>query len=159
MQGTASRDCAPRGRSRSRGSLYEVARGVMLLSDSAQEWALSRLPAIGGAIRHAERAARVEATAARRIGEIGRRARDADEMLAGTGERRERLHQPSRVRMLWVLLELHARRALDDLAGIHDRDPVRELDQEREVVRDEENGEAEIALQILHLLEDLALHD
>jgi hypothetical protein len=30
---------------------------------------------------------------------------------------------------------------LDDLARVHDRDPVRELEQQREVVRDEDHGE------------------
>ena len=40
------------------------------------------------------------------------------------------------------------RRGLDDLAGVHDRDPVGELDQQRQVVRDEEHREAELALQV-----------
>ena len=56
-------------------------------------------------------------------------------------------------------LEPGGRRRLHDLARVHDRDPVRELEQQREVVRDEEDREAEVALEILDLLEDLALHD
>ncbi len=69
------------------------------------------------------------------------------------------LHQPDRVRMQRPL-EQHVRRSgLDDLARVHDRDPVAELDEQRQVVRDEEDGEAEVALEVLHPLEDLALDD
>ena len=50
-------------------------------------------------------------------------------------------------------------RALDDLARVHDRDPVGELEQQRDVVRDEEDGEPEVPLQRLDLLHDLSLHD
>ncbi len=63
-----------------------------------------------------------------------------------------------RVRVPGGGLERRRGSGLDDLACIHDRDPVGDLDQQREVVRDEENGEATLALQILDLLQDLALH-
>src|SRR5436305_10300682 len=55
--------------------------------------------------------------------------------------------------------DARGRSAFDDLSRVHDRDAVGELEQEREVVRDEEDGEAEVPLQLLDLLEDLALHD
>ena len=58
-----------------------------------------------------------------------------------------------------VAEELIGRRLLDHLAGVHDRDPVGELDEEREVVRDEEDGELELPLERLDLLENLALDD
>ena len=61
--------------------------------------------------------------------------------------------------MLRIRSQLVGRRGLDDLARVHDRDAVRELEQQREVVRDEEDRAAEVALQVLDLLEDLALHD
>ena len=48
---------------------------------------------------------------------------------------------------------------LDEPAGVHDRHPVRELEQEREVVGDEQDGEAEALLQLDDLREDLALDD
>jgi hypothetical protein len=48
---------------------------------------------------------------------------------------------------------------LDELARVHDRDAVGELEQQREVVRDEEHREAEIAFEGVDLLQDLALHD
>ena len=63
-----------------------------------------------------------------------------------------------RVRVLRVRGEALGRRGLDDLSCVHDRDPVCELEQQREVVRDEEHGEPEVPLERLHLLQDLALH-
>src|SRR5207237_10640801 len=74
-------------------------------------------------------------------------------------ERRERLQQTLRVRVLRARREALRRRGLDELARVHDRDPVRHLEQQREVVRDEEDREAELPLEVLDLLEDLALDD
>ena len=42
--------------------------------------------------------------------------------------------------------------------GVHDRDAVGELDHQREVVRDEEDREAQLLLQLLDLLHDILLH-
>jgi len=39
--------------------------------------------------------------------------------------------------MAWALAELGGGRGLDDLSRVHDRDAVGELEQERNVVRDE----------------------
>ena len=47
---------------------------------------------------------------------------------------------------------------LDDPAGVHDRDPVGDLDQHGEVVRDEEHREPELPLQALQELQHLRLH-
>ena len=58
-----------------------------------------------------------------------------------------------------ALGESRRRGRLDDLARVHDRDAVRELEQQRQVVRDEEHREAEVALERLDLLQDLPLHD
>src|SRR2546423_46612 len=77
-----------------------------------------------GAVRHRERAARVEATAGRRI----QRARDFaadDQLVLGVvrrgrqGGREERLG----VGMARVVAHLLAVADLDDLAEVHDRDP------------------------------------
>ncbi len=46
---------------------------------------------------------------------------------------------------------------LGDLSGVHDRDPVARLGDHREIVRDEQEREAEIATQILEQLKDLPL--
>ena len=55
--------------------------------------------------------------------------------------------------------QLRRGRLLDDVARVHDRDPIRELDEQRQVVGDEEHGEAHLPLQLLELLQDLALND
>jgi hypothetical protein len=50
-------------------------------------------------------------------------------------------------------------RVPDDLAGVHDRQPVADLEQQRQVMGDEQHSEPELLAQPLDLLEDLALHD
>ncbi len=49
-------------------------------------------------------------------------------------------------------------RDLDDAAEIHHADPGRHVPDHREVVADEEVGEAELVLQVAHQIEDLRLH-
>src|SRR5580765_3048748 len=97
----------------------------------AQDGTLVRLALILGPAGHAEGAARVEAAAARRGGKVGRRAADSDEALPWPRERRERFHEAARIRVERVAVQPLRRRTLDDLAGVHDRDRVRELDEER----------------------------
>ncbi len=58
-----------------------------------------------------------------------------------------------------VVVQLRRTRQLDDLARVHDRDPVGDLDQQRQIVGDEQNREAALALELLDLLQDLALDD
>src|SRR4051794_19740853 len=99
----------------------------------AQDGALVGLALVLGGAGHAVWTARVEAAAARRGRKVGRRAPDADEALSRAGERRERLHEAARVRMERVVVQPFGRRPLDDLARVHDRDRVRELDEERQV--------------------------
>ena len=48
---------------------------------------------------------------------------------------------------------------LHQLPRVHDRDPVGELQQQRQVVRDEQDREVEALFQLEDLAEDLALHD
>src|SRR5206468_2550174 len=47
---------------------------------------------------------------------------------------------------------------LDEAAEIHDADAVRHLVDHRQIVRDEQVGQAEFALEILHQVEDLRLY-
>src|SRR5205823_2341957 len=49
-------------------------------------------------------------------------------------------------------------RDLDDAAEIHHADPVRHVPHYREIVADEEVGEAELVLQVAHQIENLRLH-
>ena len=56
-----------------------------------------------------------------------------------------------------VVVEVVGGRELHDLAEVHDRDPVGDVPDDREVVRDEEVGEVEVALELLHQVDDLRL--
>ena len=56
-----------------------------------------------------------------------------------------------------VVVEVVGGRELHDLAEVHDRDPVGDVPDDGEVVRDEEVGEVEVALQLLHQVDDLRL--
>ena len=56
-----------------------------------------------------------------------------------------------------VVVELLGRRDLDDLAEVHDRDPVGDVPDDGQVVRDEEVREVEVALQALEQVHDLRL--
>ena len=47
---------------------------------------------------------------------------------------------------------------LDDLAEVHDHHPVGDVAHDVQVVRDEDVGEAEVALQVLEQVQDLRLH-
>jgi hypothetical protein len=51
--------------------------------------------------------------------------------------------------------ELGRRRHLDDLAGVHQRHPVRHARHHRQVVRDQQQAHALLALQVLQQVEDL----
>ena len=136
-------------RSSARPSLDEVAGDEMPGRDFAQRAAGSvvcraiELESSGAAVR----AARMEAAALGRRAEVGRRAGDARHAHDRPGERRERAASGRCVYgCSGAAVDRARRRLLDDLAGVHDRDAVRDLDQQREVVRDEEDGEAELAL-------------
>ena len=64
----------------------------------------------------------------------------------GVGDGRE---QRLGVRMERVLVELLGRRQLGHLAQVHHADAIGEVLDDREVVRDEQIGEAELPLQVL----------
>ena len=63
----------------------------------------------------------------------------------GAAQRREGAQQSLAVRVQGVPVELGRRRLLDDAPAVHDRDPVGELHQQRQVVGDEDDREAELA--------------
>ncbi len=48
--------------------------------------------------------------------------------------------------MRWLVVDLRGATDLDDLARVHDGDAVSDLEQQREVVRDEEDGEVQLLL-------------
>ena len=142
------------------GLRHEMARDLVPRLDHAQPWTFGRLAPIElGLLGNAVRATRMEAAPGRRVAQVRGRAGDPGQRDQRAAQRREGLHEALRVRVLRVCAEPLGGCGLDDLARVHDRDPVCELEQERQVVRDEEHREAEVALERLDLLEDLALDD
>src|SRR4051794_6573603 len=59
--------------------------------------------------------------------------------------------------MQGILVKLIRRRDLDDPAEIHDGDPVRDVADDGEVVRDEEVRQLELVLELLEQVDDLRL--
>ncbi len=54
--------------------------------------------------------------------------------------------------------QVGGRLLLDDLAGVHHQDPVREVEHGADVVADEQHREALLGLQAPDVLQDLVLH-
>ena len=86
----------------------------------------------------------------------------------GAGDRRQRLAAAARRRAARAAAPAHtdasaraknssARRHLDDLAGIHQRHAVRHAGDDRQVVRDQQQAHALLALQVAQQVEDLRL--
>src|SRR5712671_1158308 len=71
---------------------------------------------------------------------------------------RDRRQQRLGVGVERVVEELVARRQLDDAAEIHDRDALAQMPYDREVVGDEQVGQAEPFAQILEQVDDLGLN-
>ena len=59
--------------------------------------------------------------------------------------------------MLRMLVDRLAVADLDDAAEVHDRDPVGDLADHREVVRDEDVGQVEVRLQVAQQVQHLRL--
>src|SRR5207302_2994129 len=111
---------------------------------------------LGHAARHDVGAARMEGTARRKTGQIRRVAADGIERLLAA-ELRHRAEQRPRVGMLGSVEELPHRRLLDELAGVHDGDPVAHLRDDAEVVRHEDQGHAGLSLDVLQEVQVLRL--
>src|SRR5487761_463492 len=106
-------------------------------------------------------AAGVEAAAARRV-DGGWHLPGEDDSMAGArpfgvgdhggGEQRRS------VGVAWRPVEVRGVRRLHDLAEIHDADPIADMLDHRQVVGDEDVGEAELRLEVLEEVDDLGLH-
>jgi hypothetical protein len=59
--------------------------------------------------------------------------------------------------MLWRSEQLGRRRLLDDLAAVHDYDPVANFDHRRQIVRDLRHGTAELIARTAQQRRDLEL--
>jgi len=103
-------------------------------------------------------AARLESAARRRCDQVGREALDRHELgLAPFVEARDGTEETPRVRHLRVGEELSRVGLLDDLAAVHDVDPLRHAGDHAEVMRDEDERGPELACQVLQEIEDLRL--
>ena len=71
--------------------------------------------------------------------------------------RRHRREQRLRIRMDRVAEQHAARRQFDDAAGAHDRDAVRDVIDNRQIVRDEQVGQPQLFLQIHQQIQNLCL--
>src|SRR5439155_23436385 len=106
------------------------------------------LRALHGAPRHGQRAARREAAAGGYIREVRRLPVDRGEPVAPR-ECRQTAQESDRVRMLGTVEDVPGGTGLDDAPGVHDRDAIAELRDDAEVVRDEDQREVRLALDVL----------
>src|SRR5207248_10664151 len=90
---------------------------------------------LDAAARHRLGTARVEGAARRQRGQIGRLARDREQLLLAA-ELRHRAEQAPGVGVLRRIEEVAHRAGLDDLSGIHDRQLAAHADADAETVRD-----------------------
>src|SRR5262245_38845815 len=111
---------------------------------------------LGHAPRHDLGTARMERTPRGQIGQVRGLTADRIERLLAA-QARHRAEQRARVRMLGRVEELAHWRLLDDLAGVHDGDPIAHLRDDPEVVRDEDQRHAGLALDVLEEIEVLRL--
>src|SRR5690349_1354105 len=133
-----------------------VARGGLCVAEGVERW----IDDVAMACLEA-RAARMEIAGARRV-QRARHVALEDDRLAGAttlwiGDRNGG-EQRTRIRVLWLLVELQLWRQLDDLAEVHDEDAIRDVTDDIEVVGDEDVGQPEVLLQVLEQVEDLGLH-
>ena len=97
-----------------------------------------------------ERAAGVEAASLRRIDRARHVALEDDGIAVGAGfGQRHGRKQCLGVGMSWRRKDLAARGHLDDLAEIHHGDAVGHVLDDGEIVADEEQRQAELALEVL----------
>ena len=89
---------------------------------------------------------------------IGDLAGDRRPALAGGLQVGDRVQQHARVGVLRSGEDLVRRPQLREPAQVHDADPVGDVVDDGEVVGDEEVGQPELPLQVLHEVQDLRLH-
>ena len=89
----------------------------------------------------------MEAAPRGRLDEIGDRAGDWTKLVAATFNSRHAAQEPQRVGMPGLAQDLSGRRHLDELASVHDANPVTRLGDDAEIVRDQNHAHAAIALQ------------
>src|SRR5580704_3437802 len=103
-----------------------------------------------------ESASRTECATTRQGVERGNRARNGDKLFSG--EARGGAQQSFRVRMARVAQDFGGAALLDDAARVHDRDAIRDLRDDAEIVGDEKERELKFAAQFREQSKDLRLH-
>ena len=130
----------------------EMAGGDMTRRHFGERWRRRRADRLGVA------AARMEGTAGRRRRSARDLALEDDGfVLRGRIRPRDRGQQSLRIRMPWTCEEGFGRREFDDATDIHHGEPIGDVLDDAEIVRDEEIADTEILLQILQQVEDLRL--
>src|SRR5262249_60046155 len=94
-------------------------------------------------------AARREAAARRHVGEIWRLAIDGRQRRAAAAQGRQAVQEADRVGMARLVEDVAGASGLDDAPGVHYRNPVAELGDDAEVVRDEDERQVRLALDFL----------
>src|SRR5579872_5921105 len=100
----------------------------------------------------------MEGAARGRVDRIGDFSLHRNTLAARHCQIRHRAQEHFRVGHLWSREQPTGFRDLDDAAEIHDTDAACHVADDREIVADEEIGEAELVLQIAHQIENLRLH-
>ena len=169
------RDRHPAGEIRLEGAAVEMLRGAgdgvgsahaASLGSSVIEMASDRPLRVTDDARRFDAAARAGFAAAgmkhaarRRCQRIGEREPEAGVGNAEAGLRREhRGEQRPGVGMARRAKQRRTLGGLDDAPEIHDRDAGRDMLDDREIVADEDVGQAEVALEVEQQVENLRLH-
>ena len=100
----------------------------------------------------------MEGAAARRVGRVRQVVGEPDpppRVPQARVRQRHRGQQGLGVRVAWPGVQLAGLGHLDDLAEVHHRDPVADALHHRQVVGDEQVGQAQLLLQIVQQVEDL----
>ena len=100
----------------------------------------------------------MEGAAGRRVERARHLARDRRALAAGHVKVGDRVEQHPRIGMLGPREERLRRRHLDQAAKVHHADARGDVIDDRQIVRDEQVGEPEAALQVDHQVQDLRLH-
>ena len=85
-------------------------------------------------------------------------ARDRQQLPLAVGGQKRTTDERLGIGMLWRLEDRLGRPLLDDAAGIHDRDPVSEGGDDREIVGDEQRGKPALAAFVIEQAQDLCLN-
>ena len=144
-------------RLRRRGRCRRRALAVQQAAHRVMAARFQKLGRRGVALGHHPVAPRCEAAAEELLRQGRHAATDGRQLLAAACCIGQRTQQQPRVRVLRCAEELFGPGHFDDLPGVHQRHAVGHAGDHREVVRDEQQPHALLALQVLQEVEDLLL--